>query len=81
MTYLLGQLYKDQQESQEAMKTFATVLKKHPEYKMEFYTRIQMAMSYAGNGDVDEVRKELLKMLLYSILKLKNCVMIKKSSV
>lgn len=64
LTYLLGQLYKDEQESNEAMKTFAHVLKMHPEYKMEFYTRIQMAMSYnVGSGDPESVRKELMKML------------------
>jgi len=64
LTYLLGQLYKEEQESSEAMKTFATVLKMHPEYTMEFYTRIQMAMSYSvGSGDPESVRKELMKML------------------
>lgn len=64
LTYLLGQLYKDQDEGHEAMKVFAQVLKMHPEYKMEFYTRIQMAMAYnVGNGDADAVRKELMKML------------------
>ncbi|MGB0807040.1 MAG: tetratricopeptide repeat protein [Salibacteraceae bacterium] len=64
LTYLLGQLYKDQDEGYEAMKVFAQVLKMHPEYKMEFYTRIQMAMAYnVGNGDAESVRSELLKLL------------------
>jgi TolA-binding protein len=64
LTYLLGQLYKDQDEGHEAMKVFAQVLKMHPEYKMEFYTRIQMAMAYnVGNGDAEAVRSELLKLL------------------
>jgi tetratricopeptide (TPR) repeat protein len=64
LTYMLGQLFKEQQEGHEAMKVFTQVLKMHPEYKMEFYTRIQMAMSYnVGNGGAEAVRKELLKML------------------
>ena len=64
LTYLLGQLLKEEQLSSEAMNVFAQLLKMHPEYKMEFYTRIQMAMAYSvGSGGADEVRKELLKML------------------
>jgi len=64
LTYLKAQLFKEQDERQESMKSFAQVLKMHPEYKMEFYTRIQMAMAYSvGAGDADAVRKELLKML------------------
>lgn len=64
LTYLLGQLYKDQEERQESMRVFARVLKMHPEYKMEFYTRIQMAMAYSlETGGAEGVRKELLKML------------------
>ena len=64
LTYLLGQLYKDQEERQESMRVFAGLLKMHPEYKMEFYTRIQMAMAYSvETGGAEGVRKELMKML------------------
>lgn len=64
LTYLLGQLYKDQEERHESMRIFARVLKMHPEYKMEFYTRIQMAMAYSvETGGAEGVRKELMKML------------------
>jgi tetratricopeptide (TPR) repeat protein len=64
LTYLLGQLYKEQEERQESMRVFARVLKMHPEYKMEFYTRIQMAMAYSiETGGAEGVRKELMKML------------------
>lgn len=64
LTYLYAQLLKDQEERQESMKVFALVLKMHPEYKMEFYTRIQMAMAYSvGSGDAESVEKELKKML------------------
>ena len=64
LTYLLGQLYKDTEERQESMRVFAQVLKMHPEYKMEFYTRIQMALAYSvETGGAEGVRKELKKML------------------
>ncbi len=64
LTYLHGQILKEQDERMESMKVFALVLKMHPEYKMEFYTRIQMAMAYSvGSGDAESVRKELNKML------------------
>lgn len=64
LTYLLGQLLREQDERQESMAAFKQVLKMHPEYELEFYTRIQMAMSYGlGTGGAEEVRKELLKML------------------
>ncbi len=64
LTYLLGQLYKDQEERQESMRVFAGLLRMHPEYKMEFYTRIQMAMAYSvETGGAEGVRKELMKML------------------
>jgi tetratricopeptide (TPR) repeat protein len=64
LTYLLGQLYKNMEERRESMNTFSRVLKMHPEYRMEFYTRIQMAMAYSvETGGADGVRKELMKML------------------
>tara|TARA_R110002050_G_scaffold87066_2_gene184600 strand:- start:974 stop:3610 length:2637 start_codon:yes stop_codon:yes gene_type:complete len=64
LTYLLGQLYKEQGERLESMNIFAQVLKMHPEYKMEFYTRIQMALAYSTEtGGAEGVRKELKKML------------------
>lgn len=64
LTYLLGQLQKEEGERQESMKTFELVLKMHPEYRMEFYTRIQMAMAYSSEtGGAEGVRKELMKML------------------
>ena len=64
LTYLLGQLYKEMEERHESMQQYSKVLKMHPEYKMEFYTRIQMAMAYdMQTGGAEEVRKELNKML------------------
>lgn len=64
LTYLLGQLLKEEGERAESMQQFRNVLKMHPEYKMEFYTRIQMAMAFsAETGGAEEVRKELMKML------------------
>ena len=46
------------------MKMFESILKMHPDYRMEFYTQIQMAMSYNLNtGGAEEVRKMLFKML------------------
>ena len=64
LTYLLGQLYKEMEERHESMRQFSKVLKMHPEYKMEFYTRIQMAMAYdSQTGGAEGVRKELNKML------------------
>ncbi len=59
LTYLLGQLYKEEGEEYQAIKQFEKVLKMHPEYKLEFYSKIQMAM--AGGGS--EVREMLVKML------------------
>lgn len=64
IVYLLGQLYK--QEGDYAMSTqmFEQVVKMHPDYKMTFYAKIQMAMAYNGQpGGKEEVRKQLLKML------------------
>lgn len=64
LTYLLGQILKEEGERLESMRVFTQVLKMHPEYKMEFYTRIQMAMAYSTEtGGAEGVRKELMKML------------------
>jgi tetratricopeptide (TPR) repeat protein len=64
LTYLLGQLLREEGERFESMKMFESILKMHPDYRMEFYTQIQMAMSYNLNtGGAEEVRKMLFKML------------------
>lgn len=64
LTFLLGQLLRDQGERYESMKMFESILKMRPDYRVEFYTRIQMAMSYNLNtGGAEEVRKMLFKML------------------
>lgn len=64
IVYLLGQLYKQEGENGRSTEMFAQVIKMHPDYKMTFYAKIQMAMAYNGQpGGKEEVRKQLLKML------------------
>lgn len=63
-TYLLGQLYKRLSKYNDATTKFEQVIKMHPDYKLLFYSKIQLAMVYKGRaGGKELVRKELLKML------------------
>jgi len=64
LTYLLGQLYAEEGERQNASSAFKQVIAMHPDYKMLFYAKIQRALAYNTDiGGREEVRKELRKML------------------
>lgn len=64
LTFLLGQLYAEQGELQNASMAYKRVIAMHPDYKMTFYAKIQLALSYNTEyGGRDEIRKELRKML------------------
>lgn len=64
LTYLLGQLYKEEGERQNASAMFAAVIKMNPDYRMMFYAKIQQAMAYDNSfGGKDAVRNQLEKML------------------
>lgn len=64
ITYLLGQLYKEEGEFANASSMFRQVIKMRPDYRTSFYAKIQLAMSYDNtNGGKEDVRKQLRKML------------------
>jgi tetratricopeptide (TPR) repeat protein len=61
-TFILAQLLQEKGRAQEAMDTYAQVLKLSPTFEMEFYSRINRALLYSG-GDSKELRAELFKLL------------------
>lgn len=63
-TYVLAQLYQMTQNSDKAIETYKSVLRMNPNYKMEFYTKINIANSFstAGKSSSDEILDLLGKM-------------------
>ena len=62
--FVLAQLYADQGESIRANNAYKEVVKKHPEYEMEFWAQMHRAFSYqSANGSSYAIKKTLLKML------------------
>ncbi len=63
-TYILAQLYQMTQNSDKAIETYKSVLRMNPNYKMEFYTKINIANSFstAGKSSSGEILDLLEKM-------------------
>lgn len=63
LKYILAQLYQETGQDNLAAETFREVAKMNPPYEMAFNARINAAGSFSGEGDVDQLKKELRKML------------------
>ncbi|MAX81964.1 MAG: hypothetical protein CL843_17515 [Crocinitomicaceae bacterium] len=64
LVYILAQLYQKSGERGMASDAFAQVVELNPDYDMEFYAKIQRALSFSQDwGGKEEIRAELLKML------------------
>ncbi|MBD79096.1 MAG: hypothetical protein CL840_09270 [Crocinitomicaceae bacterium] len=62
--FVLAQLYAMQGETIRANRTYQIVVKKHPDYEMEFWAQIHRALSYTNaDGSSYDIKKTLLKML------------------
>ena len=62
--YILAQLYQEEGDLDMASDYYGQVAKMNPPYEMEFYAKINRALSYnVGSGNKEEIKKELKKML------------------
>jgi len=63
LKYIEAQLYQELGMKAEASEAYRTVTKMNPDYKMAFNAKINSAGIFSGEGNVDELKKELNKML------------------
>lgn len=64
MYFILGQLYESLEQQNEAKENFLKVIKRAPEYDMEFSARMHLATNYDGTlASRVEIMRELKKML------------------
>lgn len=63
LQYIVAQLYQELGKSAEASQAFKAVIRMNPDYKMSFNARINSAGVFSGEGNTDELKKELNKML------------------
>jgi tetratricopeptide (TPR) repeat protein len=62
--FVLAQLYGEQGESIRANNTYKEIVKKHPDYEMEFWAQMNRALSYSSeDGSSFDIKRVLLKML------------------
>lgn len=62
--FILAQMYQQMNESSDALANYEMVLKSRPTYELEFYSRINKALSFSRQGGSSaEIKKELMKML------------------
>ncbi len=62
--FILAQMYQAMNKSSEAITNYEAVLKSHPVYELEFYAKINKALSFSRRGGNSEgIKKELMKML------------------
>lgn len=64
LTFLLGQLYQEVGEHQNASDKFKEVIEYNRDYRQVFYARIERAMSYSGGYGSSTVKDELNDMLV-----------------
>lgn len=63
LQYIVAQLYQELGQNAEASKAFKSVIRMNPGYKMAFNARINSAGIFSGEGNTEELKKELNKML------------------
>ncbi|WP_346862427.1 tetratricopeptide repeat protein [uncultured Draconibacterium sp.] len=63
LQYIVAQLYQELGQNAEASKAFKAVIRMNPGYKMAFNARINSAGVFSGEGNIEELKKELNKML------------------
>jgi len=62
--FILAQIQQDQNNSSDALANYENVIKSKPVYELEFYARINKALSYSRQGGSSaEIQKQLMKML------------------
>ena len=62
--FLLAQLYQQQHRSNDALKSFDATLNSRPNFELEFYAKINKALSFSRTGgSSEEIQKTLNKML------------------
>lgn len=62
--FILAQMYQSMNSSSDALANYEMVLKSRPVYELEFYSRINKALSFSRQGgSSNEIKKELHKML------------------
>lgn len=62
-TFILGQIYRQMGEKEQARKMFADAVKLKPEFELEFQAAIALALSSETNGDNSDLRKKLRRLL------------------
>lgn len=55
ITFILGQTYKELNNSRQAIEAYADVIKQRPEYEMEFYAKISQALAYDRRLDPQKI--------------------------
>lgn len=62
--FILAQIQQEQNNSSDALANYENVIKSKPVYELEFYARINKALSYSRQGGSSaEIQKQLMKML------------------
>ncbi len=63
LQYIVAQLYQELDQNAKASEAFKAVLKMNPDYKMAFNAKINSAGVFSGEGNTEELKKELNKLL------------------
>ncbi len=63
LQYIVAQLYQELGQNAQASEAFRKVIRLNPGYKMAFNARINSAGVFSGEGNTEELKKELNKML------------------
>jgi len=61
--YIIAQLYQELGQNEQASEAFRQVIKMSPDYAMVFNARINSAGVFSGEGNTEDLKKELNKML------------------
>ncbi len=63
LQYIIAQLYQELGQNEQASAAFEKVTKMNPDYTMAFNARINSAGVFSGEGNTEDLKKELNKML------------------
>lgn len=62
LKFILAQIYQKEKRFSEASELFKEIIRRNPDYQMAFQAKLNVAMSFEGDGDLSEIERSLNKL-------------------
>jgi len=63
LKFILAQIYQKEKRFSEASELYKEIIRRNPDYRMAFQAKLNVALSFEGDGDLSEIDRSLHKLL------------------